>query len=199
MSKFLKDNKSNDAPQRSNANGEKNKKISHNIDVCSKIESEFHEHIVMKTSRKDLNILEDMDVLANSDIDDKNLSEDSLLNNPGSSGIGKIKNHIQKMDENNVKTDSHHKTKKLLNEINSDVIPGINKAKLIRIERARKRLLSQGKNMDEIDEIYRKKKQANSAKSIDELLATIVGNGNNLEVMIIKKFLSIVSQFDFII
>ncbi|XP_011303290.1 arginyl-tRNA--protein transferase 1 isoform X2 [Fopius arisanus] len=67
---------------------------------------------------------------------------------------------------------------------NRDGMP--RKKKLMRIERARSRLLAQGKTLEEIEDFYRKKKMPTGAKSIEELLSTVEDGQNKLEIKLIR-------------
>lgn len=60
------------------------------------------------------------------------------------------------------------------------------KKKLMRIERARNRLLSQGKTLEEIEAIYRRKKKPSMAKSIEELLPNFEDGQNKLDVKLVR-------------
>ncbi|KAF7992199.1 hypothetical protein HCN44_001524 [Aphidius gifuensis] len=171
MTKFLlKDDKTNNKINNKNLNV---------INNCDIIESEFHEHknIISQRDDEKNNIFKNINI-KNDDDDNKLLSNDK----PSSSGIIKIDNNTQ--INNNDQDNNNKNNKKIFNPLKNDNL--IKKAKLIRIERARKRLLSKGKSIEEIDEFYSKKKQKNSCKSIEELLATVVGNKNKLELKLVR-------------
>lgn len=164
-------------------NGDKtSNKIYHknfnDINNCDMIESEFHEHKNVISQRDDKNDIFENINIKNDDVDDNKLSNDK----PGSSGIIKIDNNTR--INNNDQDNNNKNNKKIFNPLKND--NPIKKAKLIRIERARKRLLSKGKSIEEIDDFYNKKKQKNSSKSIEDLLATVVGNKNKLELKLVR-------------
>jgi len=68
------------------------------------------------------------------------------------------------------------------NEI-ADAVP-CKKAKLLRIERKKNKLLAQGKSQSEIESIMKEKKQQNCAKTIEELFEEVYTGLKKLEVMI---------------
>ncbi|XP_034950471.1 arginyl-tRNA--protein transferase 1 [Chelonus insularis] len=72
------------------------------------------------------------------------------------------------------------------------------KAKLMRIERARNRLLAKGKTIEEIELIYKKKKEKNKPKSLDELLNSLTDGVNKLELKLVpvssEEFMATVDE-----
>lgn len=69
------------------------------------------------------------------------------------------------------------------------------KAKLIRIERAKNRLLAQGKTLEEIEIIYKKKKEQKRPKNIEDLLNNIIDGKNKLEVNYFIKIYQIIINY----
>lgn len=67
------------------------------------------------------------------------------------------------------------------NEI-ADVVP-CKKAKLLRIERKKNKLLAQGKSQSEIESIMKEKKQQNCAKTVEELFEEVYTGLKKLEVI----------------
>ena len=63
------------------------------------------------------------------------------------------------------------------------------KAKLLRIERKRQKLLAQGKSEDEIINLMKKRKQPHVSKSLEDLLDEMGNGPNKLEVLILVKSL----------
>lgn len=57
------------------------------------------------------------------------------------------------------------------------------KAKLLRIERKKNKLLAQGKSQNEIESIMKEKKQQNCAKTIEELFEEVYTGLKKLEVI----------------
>lgn len=66
----------------------------------------------------------------------------------------------------------------------TDAVP-CKKAKLLRIERKKNKLLAQGKSQSEIESIMKEKKQQNCAKTIEELFEEVYTGLKKLEVMIL--------------
>lgn len=64
-----------------------------------------------------------------------------------------------------------------------DVVP-CKKAKLLRIERKKSKLLAQGKSQSEIESIMREKKQQNCIKIVEELFEEVYTGLKKLEVII---------------
>ncbi|XP_015119083.1 arginyl-tRNA--protein transferase 1 isoform X2 [Diachasma alloeum] len=60
------------------------------------------------------------------------------------------------------------------------------KKKLMRIERARNRLLAQGKTLEEIEDFYRRKKKPSMARPIEELLPNLEDGQNKLELKLVR-------------
>ncbi|XP_063976059.1 arginyl-tRNA--protein transferase 1 isoform X2 [Diachasmimorpha longicaudata] len=60
------------------------------------------------------------------------------------------------------------------------------KKKLMRIERAKNRLLAQGKTLAEIEDFYRRKKKPSRARPIEELLPNLEGGQNKLELKLVR-------------
>lgn len=92
-------------------------------------------------------------------------------------------------------TDSNSKnTLHVRNEI-ADVIP-CKKAKLLRIERKKNKLLAQGKSQNEIESIMKGKKQQNCIKTMEELFEEVYTGSKKLEVIQYKRLNSeIVTYF----
>lgn len=67
------------------------------------------------------------------------------------------------------------------NEI-TDAVP-CKKAKLIRIERKKNKLLAQGKSQSEIETIMKEKKQQNCAKTVEEIFEEVYTGLKKLEVI----------------
>jgi len=79
-------------------------------------------------------------------------------------------------------TNSNNKnTLHVRNEI-ADVVP-CKKAKLLRIERKKNKLLAQGKSQSEIESIMREKKQQNCIKTMEEFFEEVYTGLKKLEVM----------------
>lgn len=62
------------------------------------------------------------------------------------------------------------------------------KAKLLRIERKRNKLLAQGKTLEEIDALMKKKKLKNAGKSLEDFFDEISSCSNKLEVLALNIF-----------
>ncbi|XP_033342621.2 arginyltransferase 1 isoform X5 [Megalopta genalis] len=60
------------------------------------------------------------------------------------------------------------------------------KAKLLRIERKQNKLLAQGKTQAEIDAMFRKDKQQNQGKSLEELFDETLRGTNRLEIKLVR-------------
>ncbi|XP_076244333.1 arginyltransferase 1 isoform X2 [Calliopsis andreniformis] len=60
------------------------------------------------------------------------------------------------------------------------------KAKLLRIERKQKKLLAQGKTQEEIDAIFKKNKQQNQVKTLEDLFEEMFSGTNRLEIKLVR-------------
>lgn len=63
------------------------------------------------------------------------------------------------------------------------------KAKLLRLERKRDKLLAQGKTQSEIESMLKEKKQQNCAKSLEELFDEVYTGSKKLEVIQYQRFI----------
>ncbi|KAL0118103.1 hypothetical protein PUN28_009046 [Cardiocondyla obscurior] len=81
-------------------------------------------------------------------------------------------------------TNSNSKNINVRNEI-ADVVP-CKKAKLLRIERKKSKLLAQGKSESEIESIMKEKKQQNCAKTIEELFEEVYTGLKKLELKLVR-------------
>ncbi|KAL0118102.1 hypothetical protein PUN28_009046 [Cardiocondyla obscurior] len=81
-------------------------------------------------------------------------------------------------------TNSNSKNINVRNEI-ADVVP-CKKAKLLRIERKKSKLLAQGKSESEIESIMKEKKQQNCAKTIEELFEEVYTGLKKLEIKLVR-------------
>ncbi|XP_077259958.1 arginyltransferase 1 [Temnothorax americanus] len=75
-------------------------------------------------------------------------------------------------------------TLRVRNEI-ADAVP-CKKAKFLRIERKKNKLVAQGKSQSEIESIVKEKKRQNSAKSIEELFEEVHTGSKKLELRLVR-------------
>ncbi|XP_057326915.1 arginyl-tRNA--protein transferase 1 [Microplitis mediator] len=202
VTKFLKDGKKDDDDDHYNKKRNKRTKIHHNkpndVDVCSIMEPDYAEHAKSK-----FEILETEKMSVDMDCDNKrgtccNNSHDDGDNVSNQQGNNEIDNTqmqpvtmVQDTNEyaNNISQSSCSKIdKKITSEsTSSHEDSGLpRKAKLIRIERARSRLLAKGKTLEEIEAYYKKKKDKNKPKTIDELLNYGTDGVNQLQVKLVR-------------
>ncbi|XP_074102536.1 arginyltransferase 1 isoform X2 [Cotesia typhae] len=200
VTKFLKEGKKDEDY---NEKRSKRTKIHHNnpngIDICNIMEPDYAEH----TTRNKLDILEGEKMSVDVDCGTKRDSCTQILDhNDHVNSHQQVNNEIDNTQWQPVTMvqDSNESVNSLANcscsksdKVNTKEPAASNsdsdlprKAKLIRIERARSRLLAKGKTLEEIESYYKKKKDKNKTKTIDELLNNISDGVNELQVKLVR-------------
>ncbi|CAK9828360.1 Arginyl-tRNA--protein transferase 1 [Anthophora retusa] len=104
-------------------------------------------------------------------------SSDSDIKQTSSESIPVVSSH----------SDNSHGTSQSLQSVEMNPVqkPCI-KAKLLRKQRKQNKLLAQGKPQEEIDAMFKKNKQENHAKSLEELFDEIYENNSRLELKLVR-------------
>lgn len=92
-----------------------------------------------------------------------------------------LKNSTSVSNSDRVQLATCNKNIHIRNEI-ADAVP-CKKAKLLRIERKKNKLLAQGKSQSEIETIMKEKKQQNCAKTMEEIFEEVYTGLKKLEVI----------------
>ncbi|KAK0178712.1 hypothetical protein PV327_007575 [Microctonus hyperodae] len=204
VAKYLKDGKIEDDNKRKILDRTKNHNVTPNdIDICNVIEADYNEH----AAQAQIDLFDNDDEMVIENECDKRLmhppfvedNNTALLNiNTANEGDNsQIESTMQdnivnkSVNENNLSitppTIANDKKKNVncrMSESDSGALP--RKAKLIRIERAKNRLLAQGKTLEEIEIIYKKKKEQKRPKKIEDLLDNIIDGKNKLELKLVR-------------
>ncbi|KAK0079901.1 hypothetical protein PV325_000648, partial [Microctonus aethiopoides] len=202
IAKYLKDGKTED-DKRKILDGTKNhRKTVNDIDICNVIEADFNEH----AARAQIDLFDNDDEMVIENECDKRLMHPPFVEDNNSTLLNinatdeRDNSQTESMMQDNIVNKSVNENKSSITQstIANNKKININcrmsesdsalpkKAKLIRIERAKNKLLAQGKTLEEIEIIYKKKKEQKRPKNIEDLLNNIINGKNKLELKLVR-------------